>query len=137
MPPRRSKTLTEAELRLMRLLWDIGECSVQDLVSATPSESRLAYTSVLTTIRILETKGYVRHRQQGRAFLYSPRIAEQDARQTELRHVMGRFFGNSREKLMLAVLGDGEVDEEELQKLKQLIGEAASAKPQQPTEEPS
>jgi predicted transcriptional regulator len=137
MPPRRSKTLTEAELRLMRLLWDLGECSVQDLVSATPSASRLAYTSVLTTIRILETKGYVRHRQQGRAFLYSPRVAEQDARQTELRHVMGRFFGNSREKLMLAVLGDGEVTEEELQKLKRLIEVAASATPDGLPQEPS
>ena len=137
MPPRRSKTLTEAELRLMRLLWDVGECSVQDLVSATPSESRLAYNSVLTTIRILETKGYVRHRQEGRAFLYSPQVAEQDARQTELRHVMGRFFGNSREQLMLAVLGDGEVTEEELERLKQLIAEAASAKSDRAPEEPS
>ena len=137
MPPRRSKTLTEAELRLMRLLWDLGECSVQDLVSATPTESRLAYTSILTTIRILEIKGYVRHRQQGRAFLYSPRVAEQDARQTELRHVMDRFFANSRERLMLAVLGDGEVTEEELERLKRLIAEAAPAKPDGPTEEPS
>jgi predicted transcriptional regulator len=91
----------------------------------------------LTTIRILETKGYVRHRQQGRAFLYSPRVAEQDARLTELRHVMGRFFGNSREKLMLAVLGDGEVTDEELQRLKRLIDVAASATPDGLPQEPS
>jgi predicted transcriptional regulator len=112
----------------MRLLWDVGECSVQDLVSATAAESPLAYTSVLTTIRILETKGYVGHRQEGRAFLYSPRVPEQDARQTELKHVMGRFFGNSRERLMLAILGDGEVSDEELQRLKQLIAEAGSVR---------
>ena len=127
MPPRSSKTLTEAELRLMRLLWDMGECSVQDLVSAMPAESRLAYTSVLTTIRILEAKGYVEHRQEGRAFLYLPRVAEQDAQQTEVRHVLTRFFGNNREKLMLAVLGNGEVNREELQRLKQLISEAEGA----------
>lgn len=118
----------------MRLLWDIGECSVQDLVSAMPAESRLAYNSVLTTIRILESKGYVHHRQEGRAFLYSPHIAEQDAQQTEVKHVLNRFFGDSREKLMLAILGDGEVKEEELRRLKELIAEAA-AKPAKPAKE--
>ncbi|MGO4209287.1 BlaI/MecI/CopY family transcriptional regulator, partial [Terriglobus sp. YAF25] len=112
MPPRRSNTLTEAELRLMRLLWRLGECSVQDLVSAMPADGRLAYNSVLTTIRILESKGYVEHRQDGRAFLYTAVVAEHDAQQSEVRHVIGRFFENSREKLMLAVLGDGQVSAE-------------------------
>jgi len=93
-----------------------------------PAQSRLAYNSVLTTVRILEAKGYVDHRQQGRAFLYSPRIAEHDAQQSEVKHVMSRFFGNSREKLMLAVLGNGEVDEAELQMLKELIAEAEAAR---------
>lgn len=127
MPPRRSNTLTEAELRLMRLLWRMGECSVQDMVSAMPEAERLAYTSVLTTIRILETKGYVEHRQEGRAFLYTATVAEQDAQQSEVRHVMNRFFDNSRERLMLALLGDADVSTDELQKLKQAIAEAEAA----------
>lgn len=127
MPPRRSNTLTEAELRLMRLLWRMGECSVQDLVSAMPDTQRLAYTSVLTTIRILETKGYVEHRQEGRAFLYTPTVAEHDAQQSEVRHIMSRFFGNSRERLMLALLGDADVSSDELQKLKQAIAAAEAA----------
>ncbi|WP_263378645.1 BlaI/MecI/CopY family transcriptional regulator [Granulicella paludicola] len=140
MPPRPSKTLTEAELRLMRLLWSMGECSVQDLVSALPADSKLAYTSILTTIRILENKGYVVHRQAGRAFLYSSRIAEHQAQQTEVRHVMNRFFGDSRERLMLAILGDGEVKEEELERLKQLIATAensANNPPQNPVARPA
>ncbi len=127
MPPRPSRTLTEAELRLMRLLWNMGECSVQDLVSAMPADAKLAYTSILTTIRILENKGYVVHRQAGRAFLYSSRIAEHQAQQTEVRHVMNRFFGDSRERLMLAILGDGEVKEDELERLKQLIAKAENS----------
>ncbi len=134
MPPRRSNTLTEAELRLMRLLWRCGECSVQDLVSAMPEESRLAYNSVLTTIRILETKGYVRHRQSGRAFLYTAVIAEGDAQQTEVRHVISRFFGDSRERLMLALLGDGEVSTGELETLKRAIAEAEAAATQKARE---
>ena len=136
MPPRRSNTLTEAELRLMRLLWRLGECSVQDLVSAMPADGRLAYNSVLTTIRILESKGYVEHRQDGRAFLYTAVVAEHDAQQSEVRNVIGRFFENSREKLMLAVLGDGQVSAEELARLKQAIADAeAAAQPAEQDEE--
>ena len=66
MPPKKSPTLTEAELRLMKMLWQRGESAVGDLVTAMPESDALAYNSVLTTIRILEKKGYVRHRQEGR-----------------------------------------------------------------------
>ena len=135
MPPSRSNTLTQAELRLMRLLWSIGECSVQDLVSAMPEESRLAYTSVLTTVRILEDKGYVHHRQEGRAFVYTARVAEQDAQQSEVRHVISRFFGDSRERLMLALLGDDDVSSDELERLKKAIAQAEAAKKLQPATE--
>lgn len=126
MPPKRSNTLTEAELRIMRILWVRGESLVSDLVSAMPENAPLAYTSVLTTVRILEQKGYVKHRQEGRAFLYSPCVAEQDASRSEVRHVMHRFFGNSREKLMLSLLGDGEITPSELQRLKSAIAKAAA-----------
>ena len=63
MPPKKSITLTEAELRIMKLLWTHGESVVSDLVAAMPDGETLAYNSVLTTVRILEQKGYVRHRQ--------------------------------------------------------------------------
>lgn len=125
MPPRKSNTLTEAELRLMKLLWARGESAVADLVAALPEAESLAYTSVLTTIRILEQKGYVTHRQEGRAFLYSPAVAEQDASRSEVRHMMRRFFGDSRERLLLSVLGDDEIDPDELARLKQAIAEAS------------
>src|ERR1700761_4901487 len=103
MPPKKSNTLTEAELRLMKILWARGESAVGDLVSAMPEGAALAYNSVLTTIRILEQKGYVRHRQEGRAFLYSPCVAEQEASRSEVRHMKPRFFGKSREKLLLSL----------------------------------
>ena len=108
----------------MRLLWRCGECSVQDLVSAMPKADRLAYNSVLTTIRILEAKGYVDHRQEGRAFIYTAVIAEQDAQQHEVRHVMSRFFGDSRERLMLMLLDEGDLSSDELKRLKKAIAHA-------------
>jgi predicted transcriptional regulator len=125
MPPKKSITLTEAELRLMKLLWERGESAVGELVAAMPDGTALAYNSVLTTIRVLEQKGYVQHRQEGRAFLYVPCVAEQEASRSEVRHMMQRFFGNSRERLLLSLLGDDEVTPEELQRLKEAIAAAA------------
>ena len=124
MPPKPSNTLTPAELRLMRILWMRGESAVADIAAAAADESPLAYTSVLTTVRILEQKGYVTHRQQGRAFLYSPCVAEDDASRSEIRHVLERFFGNSRERLVLSLLGDDELTPAELKRLKERIATA-------------
>jgi len=125
MPPKKSNTLTEAELRLMKILWRRGECAVTDLVAAMPKGETLAYNSVLTTIRILEQKGYVEHRQEGRAFVYRSLMAEEDASRSEVRHVLSRFFGNSREQLLLSLLGDEEISPTELARLKEAIRNAA------------
>jgi BlaI family transcriptional regulator, penicillinase repressor len=129
MPPRKSITLTEAELRLMKLLWVRGESAVGELVAAMPENETLAYNSVLTTVRILEQKGYVRHRQEGRAFLYSPCVEEHEAGRSEIRHMIQRFFGNSRERLLLSLLGDEEIDPAELRRLKEAIAAAPDDEP--------
>jgi predicted transcriptional regulator len=124
MPPKRSNTLTEAELRLMKLLWQRGESAVGDLVAALPDGEQLAYNSVLTTIRILEQKGYVRHRVEGRAFIYCACVEEHEAGRSEVRNMMRRFFGNSRERLLLSLLEDEEISPAELKKLKDAIESA-------------
>jgi predicted transcriptional regulator len=129
MPPRPSNTLTPAELRLMRVLWTRGESAVADVVKHVEP---LAYTSVLTTIRVLETKGYVTHRQEGRAFLYSAAVQEHEASRSEISHLLSRFFGNSRERLLLSLLGDAEVDPDELRRLKQAIANTPEDSPAEP-----
>jgi predicted transcriptional regulator len=125
MPPKKSNTLTEAELRLMKILWRRGESAVTDLVAAMPEGEPLAYNSVLTTIRILEQKGYVEHRQEGRAFVYRPCVLEHEASRSEVRHVLNRFFGNSRERLLLSLLDDKEISAGELERLKELVRASA------------
>jgi predicted transcriptional regulator len=109
----------------MKILWRRGESAVNDLVAALPEGEALAYNSVLTTIRILEQKGYVEHRQEGRAFVYRPCIAEQEASRSEVRHMLSRFFGDSREQLVLSLLGDEEISAEEIVRLKDVIRKAA------------
>ena len=123
MPPTRSATLTEAELRLMDVLWQQGPSTVQQVLEALPKKSQLAYNSVLTTIRILEKKGYVRHIKDGRAHIYRPLVEREEASRSEIRHLAHRFFKNSHEMLVLNILEERGVDAEELNRLRQLLGQ--------------
>jgi len=121
VPPSKSPTLTEAELRLMDVLWQKGPCTVQQVLDALTSKPALAYNSVLTTIRILERKGYVQHSKEGRAYVYSPRVERQEATRSEIGHLVNRFFKNSRELLVLNILEERGVDAEELKHLRELL----------------
>ena len=121
MPPRPSATLTEAELRIMDVLWQKGPGTVQQVLERLPEKPALAYNSVLTTIRILERKGYVGHGKDGRAHVYKPLIGRQQASRSEIRHLIGRFFGNSHEELVLNILEDRGLDADELQRLRQML----------------
>ena len=126
MPPSKSVTLTEAELRLMDVLWQQGPSTVQQVLEALPKKSQLAYNSVLTTIRILEKKGYARHIKDGRAHVYRPLVERAEATRSEIRHLAQRFFKNSHEMLVLNILEDRGVDADELKRLRQLMQETQS-----------
>ena len=121
MPPRTSPTLTEAELRLMNLLWQKGPCTVHQLLEALPPKPTLAYNSILTTIRILEKKSYVKHVKDGRAHVYMPLVGRQEATRFEVRNLVSRFFKNSHEALVLNILEDDSIDSQELKRLSQLL----------------
>jgi len=124
LPPTKSATLTEAELRLMDVLWQKGPSTVQHVLDALPGKPPLAYNSVLTTIRILEKKGYVKHTKDGRAHLYAPLVKREDASRSEIKHLVNRFFKDSQELLVLNILEDRGVDDEELKRLRQLLHES-------------
>jgi BlaI family transcriptional regulator, penicillinase repressor len=121
---KRSTTLTEAELRLMDVLWEKGAATVGDVVEALPETASLAYSTVLTTLRILEQKGYVRHSKEGRAFVYHPLIDRGEARRNILQYVLNRFFDNSPELLVLNVLKEEKIDAGEMKRLKKMIEES-------------
>ena len=126
MPPRPSTTLTEAELRIMEVLWAHGPGTVQQVLDWLPSTPVLAYNSVLTTIRILERKGYVEHMKDGRAHVYKPLLERKDATRSEIRHLMSRFFRDSHEELVLNILEDRGLDSEELEQLKKILQRSES-----------
>lgn len=121
MPPRQSGTLTEAELRIMNVLWAKGSGTVQQVLDSITEKPSLAYNSVLTTIRVLERKGYLRHLKDGRAHVYTPVIGQKEATKSEIRHLVSRFFQDSHELLLLNVLEDRGVEPEELAQLRQML----------------
>ena len=120
----RTPTLTEAELRLMDVLWNRGASTVGEVAKALPKKRALAYSSVLTTLRILEQKGYVRHEQRGRAYVYHPLVGRGDAQSSAVRHLVSRFFEGSPELLVLNVLEDEKLSAGDLRKLRRMIEEA-------------
>jgi len=121
LPPKKSPTLTEAELRLMEVLWQNGPATVQEILRGLPETAPLAYNSVLTTIRILEQKGYVKHVKDGRAHVYTPLVQREEATRSEIRRLVNRFFGSSHELLVLNILEDQTVDAKELKRLRKML----------------
>jgi predicted transcriptional regulator len=117
----RSVTLTEAELRIMNVLWAKGSATVHEVLGALPSKPAPAYNSVLTIIRILEKKGFVKHLKDKRAHVYLPLVNREKATRFEVGNVVRRFFGNSEESLVLNILEEKGIDAEELRRLRQLL----------------
>ena len=121
----KSQDLTEAELRLMDVIWRKGSATVAEVAEALPRQLPLAYNTVLTTMRILEDKGYVRHTKskEGRAFLYHPVVDQKEASRNAVRRVLSRFFRNSPEELVLNLLEDEDLSEQELTRIRKRISE--------------
>ncbi len=120
MARRKSPTLTEVELELMDVLWEKGSATVSEMVEALP-DARLAYSSVLTMMRILEQKGYVTHEKEGRAFVYRPLVDRRQAQRSVLGYLLKRFFNNSPEMLVVNLMEHEDIDPAEVRRLRRMI----------------
>lgn len=121
MARKTSETLTEAELPIMQVLWQKESGTVQQILDALPAQPALAYNTVLTTIRILERKGYVEHVKDGRAHIYRPAVGREVVSRLEIRHLVSRFFRDSHEDLVLNILEDRGIAPKELERLRKML----------------
>lgn len=120
MPRKKSPTLTEAELRVMEVLWKLERATVGEVAEALPPPP-LAYNTVLTTLRILEQKGHVSHDEAGRAYVYFPLVAREAAAQSAVKQVVSKFFGNSAGALALRLIENERPSQDEIDRLRALI----------------
>ena len=124
MPRKRSPALTDAESRVMSVLWRQHLATVGEVVAALKKKRAVSYSTVQTILRILETKGYVTHEKVARAFQYRAIVDERQARRRALKALVSRLFNGSPSLLVLNVLDDEEMDPAELQRLKKMIEDA-------------
>ena len=119
-----SPALTDAEARVMTVLWRLEQATVAEVVVALGKKPKVSYSTVQTILRILEEKGYVAHDKIARAFVYRAVVDARQARRRAVRHLLGRLFDNSPSLLVLNVLDDEQLDPAELKRLRDLIDTA-------------
>src|SRR5271155_2577239 len=112
---------TPGELRLLQVLWRIREGAIEDIVLASGEDPPPNYKTVQAWLRIMERKGQVDHRQEGRAFVFRPLIDRSDLHRLSIRNLVARYFTGSRSELLVALLSDERISREELRELEGLI----------------
>ena len=112
-------TFTERELDVMAILWDLGSATVTEVRDRIDDD--LAYTTVLTVLRTLEGKGYVGHREEGKAHRYVPLVARNAAGQSALRRLTEKVFAGSPELLLTQLVSGRRLSTEELKRMRQLL----------------
>jgi predicted transcriptional regulator len=128
MARKKSATLTDAEHRIMEIVWRKGSATVADVVEALEGKDGTAYTTILTMMRILRVKGYLSCRKSARAHIFTPRVNRETAARKAVRQVLTKFFAGSPGELVLSFLREEEVSPEELDALKKRIREAGETK---------
>lgn len=113
--------LTDVELELMTILWKITEGSVADVIEQLPPSRDLAYTSVSTILRILEQKGVLKTRKEGRGHVYTPILKKSDYETRTVRDVVDRVFQGTPIALVKQLLDSVDLKENELKELKELV----------------
>ena len=113
--------LSNRELDVMTVLWDLGSATVSEVRERVPDD--LAYTTVLTVLRILESKGFAGHEQEGKAYRYHPVVARENVEASAVRRLVSRMFRDSPEVLLTHLVANRSLSRTELERLRQLVDE--------------
>jgi len=124
MPQPLHSTLSRRERQIMDILYRIGRGTVNEVMAELPGDPN--YSTVRTQLRVLETKGHLRHEEHGLRYVYIPTTPRQSVRQSALKHLMETFFEGSAEKMLSSLLGSEgtKLSDEDLERLADLIAKA-------------
>ncbi|HKF53341.1 MAG TPA: BlaI/MecI/CopY family transcriptional regulator [Candidatus Acidoferrales bacterium] len=117
-------TLTPQELEIMKLVWQRDSATVRDVYEALLERRKIAYTTVMTMMKILESKGYLKKRRQDRAFVYRPAHRKDLVIGKMIREFMDRVFNGSAEPLLVHLVKTRHIRERDLQKIRRMIEES-------------
>ncbi len=114
--------LTEVELEFMTLLWELGDASVRDVLSKMDKDRNLAYTSAATILRILEQKGFVSSKKDGKSLIYSAILSKNEYQSRLLKDVSAKLFDNTPAALVATLVNDDHLTQDALEELRVLLG---------------
>ena len=126
MPRKPSKIFTDKEMEIMQAVWDLGEAGVKDIQDRLPGDRH--YNSVLTIIRVLERKGHLVHRAEGRAHIYRAKVNQDKSRRRVLSHLVKNVFGGSAASMVLNLVETGDLTRKELDEIRRKISERSNIK---------
>lgn len=118
--------LTDREADVMQVLWDHGPSVVNEVKDRLSDD--LAYTTVLTILRTLEQKGYVKHEEEGRVHRYFAAVRENAARRSALRHLTGKLFKGSAELLFMHLVSDQRLTPDQIRRMRDLLAKSKDSK---------
>ena len=121
MAKKKLPAMSRTETEILRLVWQLNKATVQQIRDRLPADRSLAYNTVQTLLCRLEQKGYLKHREKGRAHVFSTLVEPQQVIRTTVRDFLGRLFGGDPKPLVQFLAEDGKIDEEDIKRLKELI----------------
>jgi BlaI family transcriptional regulator, penicillinase repressor len=119
------------EMDILKVLWELGPSSVRDVCRKMCPKNELAFNTIQTLLRIMDEKGLVSHKQQGRTFIYTPRYSRQKAASRFLEHV----FDGAMDQLVLSMISTANPEPEELKQIEKIVADARRQKQRQREEE--
>ena len=113
--------LSPSETEILRLVWQLGKASVQEVCDKLPARRKIAYATVQTLLRRLEKKGYIKHHNRGKAHVFFPAVKQEAVIKRSVRDFLERLFGGDPVPLMQYLAQHGKINTEDVEKLKQLV----------------
>jgi len=121
MARKKSTQLTDSEQSIMEILWKKQQASVREITDILSEDKTTAYTTVQTMCKILAEKGYADFLKEGKAFIYSPKITQKEARKGALTSLLNKFFGGSPEVLAQHLMEETDIELDDLAALQKEI----------------
>ena len=121
MTKRQLRTMSPAETEILRLVWQLGEATVQQVCDLLPPKRDIGYKTVQTLLGRLENKGYLKHKIGGKAYIFLPAVKREDVVKRTVLDFLDRLFAGDPRPLMQFLAEDGRIDADEIKRLKKLI----------------